>query len=84
MKRRLWNQATSRWKTQYSTWNDGHTETEEIPMIGRRFFQVVLGSLRQNGTDVVIDEEEEVEHEGGKECTEDASDSDALGGVDDP
>ena len=53
-------------------------------MITGGFLKVVLRRLRQNAGNVVIDEEEEVEHEGGEEGAEDALGGNALGGVDDP
>mmetsp|Transcript_42134 Transcript_42134/g.61796 ORF Transcript_42134/g.61796 Transcript_42134/m.61796 type:complete len:330 (+) Transcript_42134:1394-2383(+) len=53
-------------------------------MITRGFLKVVLGRLGQNAGNIVINEEEQIKHEGGEEGAEDALGGNALGGVNDP
>ena len=81
---RLRNQTAAGRQSQYGAREDGKSQAEEIPMIRRRFLKVVLRRLREDARDVVIDEEQKIQHECWEEGGENSPDADAIDGVDDP
>jgi hypothetical protein len=84
MQWRLRDQTTAGRQSQYCAREDGKSQAEEIPMIRWRFLKVVLRRLREYARDVVIDEEQEIQHECWKEGGKNSPDADAIDGVDDP
>jgi hypothetical protein len=73
VKRGLRNQSVTWRKTQNGTRNKGKTQDEEIPMISWRLLEIELWALRENGTDIMINNEQKEEHETGNHGCEDAT-----------
>ena len=71
MKRSLWDETIARRQAKDGTGNEGDTKHEEIPMIRCGLLQVVFGHLTQNARYVVIDDEQQEEHETGNDGTKD-------------
>mmetsp|Transcript_8400 Transcript_8400/g.17825 ORF Transcript_8400/g.17825 Transcript_8400/m.17825 type:complete len:665 (+) Transcript_8400:140-2134(+) len=84
VQRRLGDQAITGRQTQYRARQEGHAQHEKVQVVRGRFLQVELGRLTQDGADIVIDDEQEEEHETGDEGTEDARGGNAREGRGDP
>mmetsp|Transcript_104678 Transcript_104678/g.213491 ORF Transcript_104678/g.213491 Transcript_104678/m.213491 type:complete len:521 (+) Transcript_104678:661-2223(+) len=80
----LGDQSVARGESQNGAREEGDAQYEEIPVVGGWFLQVELGRLGQDARNVVVDDEEQKEHESGNERPENTAESDALEGVDHP
>mmetsp|Transcript_13274 Transcript_13274/g.28166 ORF Transcript_13274/g.28166 Transcript_13274/m.28166 type:complete len:521 (-) Transcript_13274:794-2356(-) len=59
----LRDQTVAGRQTQNGTGDEGDAQNEKVPMVSGRFLQIIFGQLTQNARYVVIDDEQEEEHE---------------------
>mmetsp|Transcript_18373 Transcript_18373/g.42168 ORF Transcript_18373/g.42168 Transcript_18373/m.42168 type:complete len:465 (-) Transcript_18373:32-1426(-) len=84
MERSLGDEPVARGKSQEGTWEKGNAKDKEIPVVGIGFLEVELWRLRQDAGDVVVDDEEQEEHESRNQCAKNSLQSNSLKGVDHP